>query len=104
MPAKVKTKTVKKKAKKLKTYKDLRVTADMAFYVCDGQVFYTISELRDGLKLMEKGVFDFHVNKEKNDFYNWIKHVFQYDTLATEVKRAKTAKGIHKILIKTITE
>ena len=51
------------------------VGEDCYFYLADGKVLKSISELIQELKTMEQWVFDYHVNSEKNDFVSWIEHL-----------------------------
>jgi hypothetical protein len=46
------------------------------FYAKNGQVFKSLSDLMDGLELMDLETFNHHVTDSKNDFSNWIKGVF----------------------------
>jgi hypothetical protein len=46
------------------------------FYARNGQIFRSLADLMDGIEVMDKDTFSFHVNAGKNDFANWIKGVF----------------------------
>jgi len=46
------------------------------FYAKNGQVFKSLSELMEGLEVMDRDTFNYHVNDTKNDFSNWIKGIF----------------------------
>ncbi|MEM4259763.1 MAG: hypothetical protein QXG00_00845 [Candidatus Woesearchaeota archaeon] len=56
------------------------------FYLCNGDVLRSIEELYDYVSIMPDFVFYHHVSKERNDFYNWIKDVFQDIGLANQIK------------------
>jgi hypothetical protein len=56
------------------------------FYVKNGQVFKSLVDLIDGLEVMDKRTFDYHVNDFKNDFSNWIKGVFGDLRLADAIR------------------
>jgi hypothetical protein len=66
------------------------------FYVCDGTVVRTINELPDALRNMNPDSFSFHVNEQKNDFYNWVKDVFELSGLARNIKNVKRKETMAK--------
>ena len=59
------------------------------FYVCNGAVLKDMSGLLSELKSMDDLTFLYHVNNEKNDFYNWVKEVLKDETLASKINKAK---------------
>ncbi len=87
---KKKTKKTKKSKKSSKIIKN--VPEDKRFWLCDGRVLKNLKELESALRNMSKGTYDYHVNKEKNDFYNWVKDVFKEKKLAKEIKKSRTKK------------
>ncbi len=68
------------------------------FYLRDGQVLKNIKELVVALEKMSDNVFNHHVTKDRNDFVNWVKGVFNEGKLAIDLNKAKTAKEAAKIL------
>jgi hypothetical protein len=46
------------------------------FYAKNGHVFKSLNDMMDGLEIMDRDTFNYHVNSTKNDFSNWIKGVF----------------------------
>ena len=72
------------------------VPEDKAFWLCDGRVLRNLNDLSEALKNMDKGVFDHHVNNEKNDFSSWIRDVVGDDRLAKGLMKIKTVKGTLK--------
>ena len=90
MPRGVK-KTKNKKSKTKKTAKKIlkNVPEDKKFWVCDGRVLKNLRELEQALRTMSDETYRYHVNKAKNDFYNWIKDVFRNRKLATEIKKSR---------------
>ncbi len=68
------------------------------FYSNDGKIFASIEELFIGLKDMTEDTFSYHLNAEKNDFYNWFTHVFHASDIANSVKKVKTKSGFLKKL------
>ena len=65
------------------------VPEDKRFWVCDGSVIKNIDELINTLRSMNDDIFRYHVNENKNDFYNWIRDVIGDRFLANQIKEAK---------------
>ena len=59
---------------------------DKSFRVADGSVFRNYAQLLDGLKRMEDEVFRSHVAEGRNDFKEWVLHVYSDDKLAREME------------------
>lgn len=72
------------------------ISAEKFFYVCDGTVIKNLAELPDSLRNMSPEAFSFHVTSDKNDFYNWIKDVFELSGLARKVKGVKRKETLAK--------
>jgi hypothetical protein len=89
-------------SQRLNMVKDKIVAAEAAFYCFDGKVYYCLKELCDGLGLMCIDTFSFHVNEQKNDFYNWIKHTFQEHKLSDSVLKCKTPKQMKIVIEKSL--
>ncbi len=70
------------------------VSDEQAFWVRDGQVLKNLSDLPEALKNMDKDTFRHHVNKEKNDFANWIYHAVGDRDLAEEVRGHRSRTSI----------
>jgi hypothetical protein len=70
--------------------------AEKFFYVHDGTVIKSLKELPDALRHMSHETFTFHVNNEKNDFYNWIVGVFNHAAIARKIKAAKSKEMMAK--------
>lgn len=65
------------------------VPHERKFYCSDGKVFSTLEDLEKSLAYISPQTFSFHVNKEKNDFANWIKDVVLDIKLAASIKHEK---------------
>ncbi len=87
------TKTVKVKV-------PVTVTAESAFWTVDGGVFHSLTELIDGLKTMERRVYQFHADADYQDFAVWTRDVLKDKTAAQLLKKAKSAKEAHIALTK----
>lgn len=66
------------------------------FFVCDGAVYANLYEMTEGLKIMHDKTFTSHVNKEKNDFMNWVRDVFGDQRLAKEIAKINQPRGMAK--------
>ena len=40
--------------------------------------------------------FKYHVNKEKNDFWNWVRNIIEDKKLARDIEKVKTKKTMIK--------
>lgn len=68
------------------------VPAEKVFWCHDGRVFSNLLELEKALRDMSKETYEFHVNKEKNDFSNWINDVIGDSSLAKALRKIKNPK------------
>ncbi len=82
--------------KKVKIPRITKAPEDKAFVLRNGQKLKTVKELKESLKTMDEETFRHHVNHERNDFSEWIKHVFKDKELARKIKTSKTKNGIMK--------
>ncbi len=64
-----------------------------AFWVCDGTVLHSLTELAEALATMDKETFAHHVGKEKNDFATWSEEVLGDIKAAAALRKAKTPAG-----------
>ena len=60
------------------------VSPDQAFWVSNGPVLKNLEELSNALPAMSGDTFSHHVNKEKNDFSNWVREAIGDKKLANE--------------------
>ncbi|MCB9359172.1 hypothetical protein H6503_04535 [Candidatus Woesearchaeota archaeon] len=78
------------------------------FYLNDGRRLKDIYELIEAFDSMSDEVFRYHVNEDKNDFYNWIKEVMNDDHLAKEIHavedRVEAQLKLLKHIVKKIRE
>lgn len=70
------------------------VPQEKAFWVNNGTIIKNIKELPKAIEEMSDEVFNYHVNKEKNDFIKWIDEVIQDEELARSLKKVKDKKRI----------
>lgn len=85
-----------KKKRITKAKVSAKIEPEKYFWACDGQILKNLKELAKSLEGMSNEVFGHHANKLKNDFADWVRDIFGDRKLATELKRAKTAKTAAK--------
>ncbi len=64
------------------------------FYLANGKELKNIKQLHSELKSMDEDTFNYHVNESKNDFYNWVKDVYQDKLLADDILECSTKEAI----------
>ena len=72
------------------------VADDTAFWVAGGPVYRNLEDLANGLKTIDDGQFNFHVNSDKNDFYNWVNDIIGDKELCAGIKGAKTKEAMQR--------
>ena len=70
------------------------VPEDKVFWVNDGRISRNLNELSSVLADISEETFAYHVNKEKNDFKNWISDVVGDKNLANDMAKAKSKEYI----------
>ncbi|KYK26624.1 hypothetical protein AYK26_07305 [Euryarchaeota archaeon SM23-78] len=76
----------------------------LAFWFANGTIARNIYELVSAMESCDKNVFEYHVNLEKNDFYNWILNVLGDKTLARRVKKEIDQKKFARKIRRRIKE
>ena len=71
---------------------------DKYFVMDNGQVVRDLKELLETLKDMDDAIFSKHLNKEKNDFSSWVRHVYRNDFLADKMMTCHTKEDLIEIL------
>ena len=79
-----------------------RLSPKEYFYLHNGFILKTIEELYHTLSLMDKGLFNHHVTKDRNDFANWIYNVFEERELGRKMMKVKSKDAMMKLLKKHI--
>lgn len=70
------------------------VNHEQCFWVNNGPVLKNLDELYNALPEMNKDTFKYHVNKEKNDFSNWVRDILGDQKLAEDITKAKSKSAI----------
>jgi hypothetical protein len=74
------------------------------FYFVNGQRVRNVKELAEIMDRIEQEVFDYHVNAEKNDFYSWVKHVFNDVELAEKLIGVTGPKHLQFTIYKHVAD
>lgn len=78
------------------------VPPEQCFWVNRGPIVKNLMQLPRALRRMKQDTFMHHVDKSKNDFSAWIKHVIGDTTLASSISKLKTKKAMIAELNKRI--
>ena len=62
-------------------------TADMP---AEEKTLWSLDDLSEAINLIDQDTFSKHVNEEKNDFANWVQHVFVEEELADQLRKFPT--------------
>jgi len=77
-----------------------RILADASpeqcFWVNNGPIIKNLSEMANVLACMKDEIFSHHVNKEKNDFGNWVRDVLKDEELANNITSVRSKEKILK--------
>ena len=69
---------------------------ELRFWINNGPILKNLEDLKNALKKISEKTFKYHVNKEKNDFANWVKNVLSDKILANKLAKIKTVKTMIK--------
>lgn len=72
------------------------------FWAKNGTVIRNLPELIAAIERMDEAAFLHHVNKERNDFGNWVRDIIKDKGLAEEIYKAASKEGIIKALEKRL--
>ena len=76
------------------------ISPDKYFMLNNGTTIKSIEDLAVMLDMISEEDFNFHVNKEKNDFANWINDVFKETKLAESIQSITDKKESQIALLK----
>ena len=75
---------------------------DKHFWTRNGSAIKNLRELLDAIEEMDEATFRHHVDVHKNDFSEWIRHVFKDEELAADLSKTILRKNIIKLIKKRI--
>ena len=70
------------------------VEHDKAFWFDRHFHVYSLKEFLDALPKISSESFNFHLNRDKNDFEPWIRHVIGDEALANIIKKVRARKTL----------
>ena len=76
----------------------MKIDQEKYFYLKDGSVLKSLKELEVLLETIDPDLFSYHSNAYKNDFAVWVQDVFNNKKLATELRKARSARASLKAL------
>lgn len=79
-----------------------RVPEPVGFWLCTNKKLLTLKELALALEDITDDVFRYHVNRDKNDFENWIRDIIQDKELAREISRIKTKETLTRKIFERV--
>lgn len=72
------------------------VPENKVFWLNDGRILRNLHDLSVVLGNLNEEAFEYHVNKEKNDFKNWINDVIGDKELANDISKTKSKEIMSK--------
>ena len=83
----------------------LHIVSDDAkgFYLDGGIILRSISQLAEAIENMDEDTYRHYVNDKKNDFANWIRHVFGNKELADTLRASKDRMQLLNVLKSHLT-
>ena len=79
-----------------------RVPESVSFWLCTNQKLFSLKELAAALNGINDDMFRYHVNRDKNDFENWIRDIIQDKELAREISRIKTKETLNRKILERV--
>lgn len=70
------------------------------FWTTDGKVLADLKQLEAALNEMADEVFSYHVNKERNDFADWVETVLNDADCASDLRRAKKPGTARTVVVR----
>jgi hypothetical protein len=93
-------KAVAKKATKGRSKELVFADNQSSFWVKNGEILNSLVALSSALEKMEKAVFAHHVNKNRNDFADWVRDVLKDNECANDLRKAKSSAGAKIVVVK----
>lgn len=70
------------------------------FWTTDGRVIADLKELEQALNDMADEVFAYHVNKERNDFADWVESVLRDAACAADLRGARKPRSARTVVVR----
>lgn len=78
------------------------VQGEKQFFLHMGANITNLEELSEALGIMSDDTFKHHVNKQKNDFANWVENTVGDEELAKSMKKTGSRKGLYRKINKRV--
>jgi|SRR3989344_8332513 len=95
-------------AQNIDSEKAIKILSDVnqnsCFWIHNGSIVRNLYELIHNLESINDETFNYHVDKTKNDFANWIRDIIQDDKLSKDLNKAASRKAALKLVSKRISE
>jgi len=66
------------------------------FWVNNGPILKNLCELADFLRDVDDATYEYHVNKEKNDFSSWILQIIGDEKLAKDIFKNRNKESTYR--------
>lgn len=80
----------------------IKAPEDKQFWVTDGQILADLRALAESFSAMEKLVYRYHTENDRNDFADWVEHVLCDADCAMALRQASTPKQAKTVVIKRL--
>lgn len=88
----------------LSVYDVQDIPSEQHFYFTSGHRARNVKELAEVMDEIEQEIFESHVNMDKNDFYNWVRHVFEDLELAEKLIGVTGPKHLQFTIYKHVAD
>ncbi len=86
--------TLKQEARRLLA----NVPEEYVFRCCTGHILHNMKELKEELETMPNESYAFHLNMEKNDFFNWVRDIIKDERLARDLQKSPNQAQAAKLV------
>jgi len=73
---------------------------ETSFWTTDGQILNSIVALNAALDDMQEAVYQYHVDKNRHDFADWVELVLGDVECAAALRRAKTPQSARTVMVR----
>lgn len=75
-----------------------------SFWTNDGQILNNLIVLAESFAAMDTMLYKYHVQKEQNDFADWVEAVLGDNACAAALRKAKTPKSAYTVVVKHLSQ
>ncbi len=70
------------------------------FYLANGLIVKNLGELLSALDMIDNETFEKHVNKEKNDFADWVRDIYKAQKFSESLRKSNKIESMIKVIRK----